>query len=75
VTNDELDFAVGRILTTEYKLGVIDHPLPPRNMKNAPGWDSPDHQKVALKALWRASSCSKTRAMSFHSVRPSSRSP
>lgn len=50
VAQSDLDYCVGRILTTIYKLGLFEHPLPPHNWDHPAGWDSPDHRAIALKA-------------------------
>lgn len=49
VSPADLDFAVGRILTTIYRLGLFDHPIGPKKWDNNAGWDSPAHRQVALQ--------------------------
>ena len=50
VSQKDLDFAVGRILATIFRLGLFDHPIPPKKWENNAGWDSPAHRQVALQA-------------------------
>lgn len=50
VSHKDLDFAVGRILATIFKLGLFDRNVPPTqwDWQKNPGWDSPIHRQVAL---------------------------
>ncbi|MEO7719276.1 MAG: glycoside hydrolase family 3 C-terminal domain-containing protein [Capsulimonas sp.] len=50
VSPKTLDFAVGRILTVIFRLGLFDRPITKTkwDWKDNPNWDSPAHRQVAL---------------------------
>jgi beta-glucosidase len=50
VTMNDLDLAVANILYEQYRLGLIDKPLGPKNETNAPGFDSENHRALAAQA-------------------------
>ena len=51
VSEHDLDFAVGRILATIFKLGLFERPVTATqwDWEKNPGWDSAPHRQVALE--------------------------
>ncbi|MDO8586019.1 MAG: glycoside hydrolase family 3 N-terminal domain-containing protein [Armatimonadota bacterium] len=50
VSQQDLDFAAGRILRSLFLLGLFENPPKPKKWDNNAGWDSPEHRAVALQA-------------------------